>query len=116
MPKNQLALPKAQKFRTIQELHKDTVTYTKYQNLIDEAVTCKSKIQLEQQNIKVLREAAAELGIKPALFNANVAMVFNNDYVQRKDNLEQQIELVETVMKDAGIEYDAGDEQDDDAE
>lgn len=104
MAKNPLAVPKASKFRSIQELYKDTAAHAKFQNLIDEAVVCKSKIQLEQQNIKVLREAAAELGVKPALFNANVAMVFNNDYAQRKDNLDQQLELVELAMKDAGID------------
>lgn len=91
------------KFRSIQELYRDQAAYARFQNMVDEAVTCKSKIQMEQQNIKVLREAAAELGVKPAIFNANVAMVFNNDYAQRKDNLDQQLELVERAMADAGL-------------
>lgn len=103
MPKNTLEITdKKPKFRTIHDIMRDPMMKAKLTNLVDEAVTCKVKISHEQQNIKVLRDAAhEELGLKPALFNQYVAMTFNNDYVQRKENLEQLVDLIDLVMGDA---------------
>lgn len=99
--------PKAARFRSIEDIMRDPVMKAKLTNLVDEAVNCKQKISMEQQNIKVLREAALEeLGLKPTLFNGYVAMTFNNDYQQRREGLEQQLSLVEMVMQDAQITYD----------
>lgn len=76
----------------------------KLSNLVDEAVMCKSAIQMQQENIKVLREAALkDLELNPKLFNSYVAAAFNNDYGQRKDNLDEQVKLLEHIMGDAGI-------------
>jgi hypothetical protein len=103
MPKKSLTEAKPKKFASIEDIMKDPAKKTKLQNLVDEAVGCKTKIAFEQQNIKALRDAALEdLGLKPQLFNNFVAMTFNNDYVQRKEGLEQQLTLVELVMTDAG--------------
>lgn len=103
--KNEVATAKKKTTRTIQEIMRDPKAHAKLTNLVDEAVACKQKIMHEQQNIKALRDAALEeLGLKPALFNNYVGMVFNNDYQQRKDGLEQQLTLVELVMGDASIE------------
>ena len=78
---------------------RDPAAKAKLTNLVDEAVQSKLKIQGEQQTIKELRDNAFEtLGLKPALFNNYVACVFNNDYQTRKDNLEQQLVLVEVLM------------------
>ena len=102
--KNQLAEPKKQKFRSIEEIKRDPSAWTKLQHLVDEAVECKSKIAMQQQNIKVLRDAALEdIGLKPQLFNNFVAMTFNNDYQNRKEGLEQQLTLVELVMGDVEL-------------
>ncbi len=107
MPKNQMTEAKPKKFNSIEDIMRDPLKKSKLQNLVDEAVQCKSKIAFEQQNIKALRDAALEdLGLKPQLFNNFVAMTFNNDYVQRKEGLEQQLTLVELVMGDAQIEND----------
>lgn len=104
--KNQITEAKKKKqFRSIEEIKRDPSAWNKLQHLVDEAVECKSKIAMQQQNIKALREAALEdVGLKPQLFNNFVAMTFNNDYQNRKEGLEQQLTLVEVVMGDAKLE------------
>jgi hypothetical protein len=78
---------------------KDPAAKAKLSNLVDEAVTCKSAIALQQQNIKVLRDAALDdLQLSPKLFNAYVAAAFNNDYGQRKEGLEEQVALLDAIM------------------
>ena len=95
---------KSGKFRDINEIMSQPTMKAKLVSFIDEAVKCKSKIQHEQENIKAIREAAMdEVGLKPAVFAAYVNMVFSNDYVQRKDKLEELIDLVDAVMKDNNI-------------
>lgn len=90
---------KPKKFRSIEDIKKDQRSWSILENLIDEALAAKQQIASQQQIIKDLREAALEqVGIKPALFNDYVRMIFNNDYQQRKEGLEQQLSLVEIVM------------------
>ena len=98
---------KAPKFRSVQEIMKQPTLKAKLTNLVDEAVKAKTKIAHEQQNIKVLRDAALEeLGLKPALFNQYVGMVFNNDYQQRKENVEQLIDLIDAVLGETSLTHD----------
>jgi hypothetical protein len=100
MAKELTVAPK-KKFRSIEEIMRDPSARAKLTNMVDEAVQCKQKILVQQQNIKSLRDAALEdLGLKPALFNNYVGMIFNNDYTARKEGLEQQLTLVEFVMGD----------------
>ncbi len=107
MPKTKELAPKAKKFRDIGSIMKDPAAKAKLSNLIDEAVTCKGAIALQQQNIKVLREAALDdLQLNPKLFNAYVAAAFNNDYAQRRESLEEQVVLLENIMGDAQIDHD----------
>ena len=76
----------------------------KLSSYVDEAVKAKQKIQHEQENIKALRDNAKdELGLKPNVFNQYVAMVYSNDYLQRKDKLEELVDLIDYVMEDANI-------------
>jgi len=99
MAKTTELAPKTKKFRDIQSIMKDPTAKAKLSNLVDEAVTCKSAIALQQQNIKVLRDAALEdLQLSPKLFNAYVAAAFNNDYGQRKEGLEEQVALLDAIM------------------
>lgn len=94
------------KHRTIEQIMKDPNQKAVLMNLVDQAVNAKVAIAGKQAEIKGLRDAAIEeLGLKPALFNSYVAMLFNNDYQNRKEGLEQQLTLVELVMSAAGITY-----------
>lgn len=92
------------KFREIKEIMAQPSMKAKLTNYIDEAVKCKANIQHEQENIKALREHAKdELGLKPVVFNQYVAMVYSNDYLQRKDKLEELIDLVDAVIEDSNL-------------
>jgi hypothetical protein len=95
---------KSAKFREIREIMNQPSMKAKLTSYVDEAVKSKKKIQVEQDLIKGMRESALdELGLKPAVFNQYVSMVFNNDYVQRKDKLEEIIDLIDSVMIDNNI-------------
>ena len=97
---------KSTKYRSISEIMAIPSYKAKLSNLADEAVECHTKIEVQKQNVKALREAALDdLGLKPELFNAYVKMMFNNDYAQRLDKVEELHNLITTVMKDAQIEY-----------
>jgi hypothetical protein len=99
MAKTTELAPKTKKFRDIQSIMKDPTAKAKLSNLVDEAVTCKSAIAMQQANIKVLRDSALEdLQLSPKLFNAYVAAAFNNDYGQRKEGLEEQVALLDAIM------------------
>jgi hypothetical protein len=90
---------KTSKFRNIEDILKDPTLKAKLNNLVDEAVRCKIKIQQEQETIKDLREVAKnDLSLNPKLFNYYVGMVYNNDYAARKDNLDQLSSLIDAVM------------------
>ena len=107
MPKKQSTelATKTAKFRDISSIMKDPSARAKLTNLVDEAVNCKSAIQMQQENIKVLRTAALdELQLSPKLFNAYVAAAFNNDYAQRKESLDEQVNLLEFIMGEAGAQ------------
>lgn len=112
MSANELAL-KSEKFRDINSIMKDTAAKAKLSNLIDEAVTCKSAIAMQQQNIKVLREVARDdLKLNPKLFNAYLSACFNNDFGVRKESLDEQLTLLDHIMGEAGITYDPNDSGD----
>lgn len=92
---------KQPKFKNIREIMSQPSLKAKLTNYIDEAVQCKSKIQFEQDNLKALREGAKEeLGLKPAMFNQYTSMVFSNDYLQRKDKIEELSDLIDAVLQD----------------
>ncbi len=97
-------VPATSKFRDIGSIMKDPQAAATLSNYIDEAVTCKAAIATQQQLIKAIRERALEeLSLNPKLFNAYVAASFNNDYVKRKTGLDEQVTLLEHIMKAAGI-------------
>jgi hypothetical protein len=104
MTRNELALgdkgdkPNT-KFKDIQSILKDPLLKAKLNNLVDEAVRCKQRIYGEQQAIKDLRDAARnDVALNPKHFNYYVAAVFNNDYVARKTDLEQLVDLIDSVL------------------
>jgi len=95
---------KQAKFREIKEIMEQPSMKAALSSYVDEAVKCKQKIQFEQDNLKALRDnAKEELGLKPNVFNAYVAVVYNNDYVQRKEKLEELVDLIDYVMEDNNL-------------
>lgn len=103
---------KSSKFRSISEIMSIPSYKAKLTNLVDEAVECKTKIETQKQNIKVLRETALdELGLKPELFNNYVNMMFNNDYTARLDKVEELHSLITSVIQsvDKQLEHDNDD-------
>lgn len=87
------------KFKDIQAILKDPLLKAKLNNLVDEAVRCKQRIYGEQQAIKDLRDAARnDVMLNPKHFNYYVAMVFNNDYTARKEDVDQLSTLIEAVL------------------
>lgn len=105
--KNALTQPKKQKFVPIEDIMKNPASKAKLLALVDEAVNCKQKMDFEKESIKGLREAAmTDIGVHPKLFNAYVSMAYNNNYGQVKEQLEQQLSLVDAVMGNPDLEYD----------
>lgn len=87
------------KFRSIEDIAKDPVASASLNNLIDEAVRTKLKIQKHQQTIKDLREQAkADLSLDPKLFSFYLAMAYNNDYTKRQHDIDQASSLIHYVM------------------
>ena len=97
-------IAKSSKFRDIQEIMAQPRMKALLTSYVDEAVKCKVKIAEQQEIMKGFRDQALdELGLKPPVFNTYVAMVFNNDYLQRKDKLQELIDLVDQVMLDQNL-------------
>ena len=95
------------KFKNIQDILKDPLLKAKLNNLVDEAVRCKQRIYGEQQAIKDLRDVArSDVALNPKHFNYYVAMVFNNDYVARKEDVDQLSTLIDAVLA-LGVNDDA---------
>lgn len=95
---------KSEKFRDISEIMANPRLKAMLNSFVDEAVKCKSNIAVQQEILKGYKESAQEeLGLKPAVFNAYVAMTFNNDYLQRKDKLQELMDLVDNVMLDQNL-------------
>ena len=81
------------KYRNIHEVLQNPSEKTKLQNYIDEAVRCKGKIYDQQESIKTLRSSAVdELNIEPKMFMTLVSLFFNNNFDQKKEEIEK-IEL-----------------------
>ena len=104
--KNQLATvgKKANKFRDVHEILNNPADRTKLQNYVDEAVRCKTKILDEQESIKTLKESAVEkLGIEPKMFMTLVSLFFNNNFDQKKAEIEKMEMALEALMLNTNI-------------
>ena len=92
---NQLAVvgKKGKNFRDVHEVLQNPSERNKLQNYIDEAVRCKMKILDEQESIKTLKDSVSEeLSIEPKMFMTLVALSYNNNFEQKKAEIEK-IEL-----------------------
>lgn len=91
-----------QRFRSIQDILRDEKLKAKLTNLVDEAVNCKTKIQLQQEHIKQLKEVAKkDLDLDPKIFSFYVKAAYDNDYSSKKQSLEEMLALINSVT---GIE------------
>jgi len=103
--KNQLALAKKEKkFRTVKEIGKAPSDLAELQERVDEAVKLKQQIHQLQEDIKGLRQGAVEsLSIDPKMFNALVAMAYNNNFDQKKQECWNMEEAIDTITGGTAI-------------
>lgn len=70
----------------------------KFQNFIDEAVNIKLQIQGKQEEIKTLRSSCSEdLNLDPKVFNDFVSLHYNNNFEQKKDEVNRWEEILHTL-------------------
>lgn len=99
MAKNQLTVGKKQ-FIEVTTIIKDKAQRAKLQSYIDEVVTCKTKILDQNESIKVIRDEAVEtLNIEPKMFNSLVGLYFNNNFEQKRDELEKLEAAITALMQ-----------------
>jgi len=90
---------KSTKFKSIQDIFKDENSKNRLLNYVDEAVRLKMQMQDKQAAIKDIREAAKEeLRLNPKVFNYYVGAVMNDDYIERKESLDELSTLIELVL------------------
>lgn len=98
MAKNQLTPGK--QFADVSDILRNPAQRSKLQNYIDEVVRCKQKILDENESIKGLRESAVEeLNIQPKMFNSLVSLFFNNNFEQKREELEQLESAINALMQ-----------------
>lgn len=106
MPKNQVATRGKEKTQVldISDILRNPKDRAKLQIYIDEAVICKGKINDQNQSIKGLRDSAVEeLGIQPKMFSFLVALFHNNNFDEKRAELEQQDFAIESLMQTASL-------------
>jgi hypothetical protein len=101
MAKNQLAVKGNKKqFVEVTTVLADPGQRAKLQNYIDEVVRCKTKILDENESIKTLRDSAVEeLNIEPKMFSALVSLYFNNNFEQKREELEKLEAAINALMQ-----------------
>lgn len=90
---------KGKNFREITDIMNNPSDRNKLQNYIDEAVRCKTRILDENESIKGLKDSAVEtLGIEPKMFGTLVSLFFNNNFDQKKAELEKLEAAIDALM------------------
>ena len=105
-PKNPLALAgkKGKNFKDVAQILRDPSASAKLQNYIDEAVNCKIQIMDKNESIKTLKDSAAEeIGLEPKMFNLLVSMYFNNNFGDKKVEIEKIQEAIDALMTVKGL-------------
>lgn len=105
-PKNPLALAgkKGKNFKDVAQILQDPSASAKLQNYIDEAVNCKIQIMDKNESIKTLKDSAAEeIGLEPKMFSLLVSMYFNNNFGDKKAEIEKIQEAIDSLMKVKGL-------------
>lgn len=92
------ATPKA--FDDINDILRVQTKRAKLQNYIDEVVRSKTRILDENETIKGLRDSAVEeLNIKPKMFNTLVSLYFNNNFEEKRLEIEELECAIDTLMQ-----------------
>lgn len=104
--KNQLAtIGKKKQFVEVTTVLKDASQRAKLQSYIDEVVRCKTKILDENESIKAIRDAAVEeLNIEPKMFSSLVSLFFNNNFEQKREELEKLEAAIHALMQNGAHE------------
>ena len=98
MPKNAVAV--AKKFNDIADILRNDAQAKRLQAIIDEVVLCKQKILDENESIRALRETAVDdLGIQPKIFNALVSLHFNNNFEEKREEIDQLDTAIEHMLQ-----------------
>lgn len=99
MAKNAVATKKRGKEWTdITQILKTPAQRAKFQNFIDEAVAVKISIAQKQEEIKTLRSSCAEdLNVDPKVFNDFVSLHYNNNFDQKKQEVDRWEEILHTL-------------------
>jgi hypothetical protein len=86
-------------YRSIQTIMGDPAMKAKLNNLVDEAVRQRQRVDDAKETTKQLRETAVkDLQMDPAQFNEYVSRTYSNDYAQAAEKLEAKAELLRVVM------------------
>lgn len=104
MPKNALTtVGRKKEFTEVTVIIKDDARRTRLQSYIDEVIRSKQKILDENESIKALRDSAVEeLNIEPKMFNNLVSLFFNNNFEQKKAELERLEAAINALMQTGG--------------
>ena len=98
MPKNAVSVKKP--FADVSDILKNEMKRKKLQSYIDEVVRCKQKILDENESIRALRESAVdELEIQPKMFNSLVSLHFNNNFEEKREEIEQLDCAIELLLQ-----------------
>ncbi len=94
---------KKNQFTEVTTILKNDHQRAKLQNYIDEVVRCKTRILDQNEGIKSIKEAAVnELNIEPKMFNSLVSLFFNNNFEQKKEELEKLEAAINALMQTQG--------------
>jgi hypothetical protein len=95
----QLPAKKKKSYKDINVVLNNRADRAKLQNLIDEAVKYKQEIFSKNEEIKLLKETAADdLSVDPKDFNCLVKMTYNNDFKKVRETAEKTIDMVEGIL------------------
>lgn len=98
MPKNAVAV--AKKFNDVADILRNDAQAKRLQAIIDEVVRCKQRILDENESIRALRETAVDdLGIQPKIFNALVSLHFNNNFEEKREEIDQLDTAIEHMLQ-----------------
>lgn len=102
-------------FADVNDILKNPSQRAKLTNYVDQAVACKVKIMDENESIKRLREIARdELDLQPKMFNTLVSLFLNNNFDEKKAEIEQIEVVIEAFFKEGNPQLPGPDSDNDD--